>query len=302
MADLQTALDLASSLRKHKAEPDALDAVQVDPFFIEDPKASAILDYAIRRRKHVYVFGPTGCGKSSFLINVAAKAGRRMEIVSMDVESSKFDIIGKLVIETNEKGESVTAVTLGPVLRAYAEGKILLLEEVDMGNPDVLAGMHRILEQQSNFVTVDIGKPITVKRHPDFQCWATGNTSAWGEGSFLYAGTKPQNQAFMNRLNLTIEMDYIDPYNEIKVVHSKTGLDTNVAREMVLAAHDVREGQKSTSDRIASVISTRDLLEWAEMVQGNANISAKEAAEVCFIQRMAENDREIVRRFISNRF
>lgn len=299
--EIQEVLDLAGQLRKNSKTSTAADAIEVDPFFIEDPKVKKVIEFAISRRKNAYLVGPTGCGKSSGIINVAARLKEEMEIVSLDGESSKDDIIGKLLITPTDKGEAVTSEAPGPALRAVEQGKILLLEEVDMANPDILAALHRILETQSKFITVNIGQTRTIKKHPRFMCVATANTVGWGEDTFLYAGTKPQNQAFMNRFGLTVQMDYLDEVNEVKVVCDKTGVSKSLAEPMVKVAREVRAARTSASDRVMSIISTRDLLEWADIMSG-INVRALEAAEYAFLNRMAETDREIVEKFITNRF
>jgi cobaltochelatase CobS len=299
MADVQATLDLASSLRSKTASVGP-DSITIDPFFEEDPEAAKVITFGMKRRKNIYIVGPTGCGKSSLVINLAAKSNDKVEIVSMDGETCKDDIIGKLLI-TEQNGQAVTSVAYGPALRAYSEGKILLLEEVDMANPDILAAMHRMMELQSGFVTVNIGTAQIVKKHVNFMVIATANTIGWGEDSFMYAGTKPQNQAFMNRFSLTMKMDYLPADKEAQVVHNKTGIDLNIAKDLVNVAGEVRTARNSAVDRVASVISTRDLLELADAMEG-MGVKAQDGARITFLNRMQESDRDIVQKIIDNRF
>ena len=244
------------------------------------------------------VVGPTGCGKSSLVINVCARLRERLEIVSMDGEVSTDNLLAKMLL-TVENGKEVTQVAYGPALRAYKDGKGLLLEEVDMGNADVLASMHRILETQSGFYTCNVGAQDSIKKASTFFCAATANTTGWGEDTFIYAGTKPLNQAFMNRFSLTVKLNYLPKAKEIDVLVNKTRIPKQLAEKMVTVAGEVRDARTKAVDRVASVISTRDLLEWADMVQG-MNMRPTEAAEYTFLNRAPESDAEIMRRFISN--
>lgn len=297
MADIQSAQDFSNAIRT-KAQSTGPDTIAVDPLFEEDPNAAAVIEFAIKRRKNILIVGPTGCGKSSLFINVCARLKERLEIVSMDGEVSTDNLLAKMIL-TVQDGKEVTEVAYGPALRAYKDGKGLLLEEVDMGNADVLASMHRILETQSGFYTCNVGAQDSIKKASTFFCAATANTTGWGEDTFIYAGTKPLNQAFMNRFSLTVKLDYLPPKKESAVVVRKTGISKQVADQMVEVAAEVRDARTKAVDRVASVISTRDLLEWADVVQG-MKLAPSIAAEYAFLSRAPESDAEIMRRFISN--
>jgi cobaltochelatase CobS len=163
------------------------------------------------------------------------------------------------------------------------------------------------MERQSEFYTLNVGKEEVVPKHKDFMVCATANTIGSGEDTFLYAGTKVLNAAFLNRFALTVKMDYIDKINEIRVITSKTGIDNAIAQKMVEAANDVRDaanpariGGVSGSSRLSATLSTRDILEWADMVVG-AGMRPKEAAEFAFLNRTNDTDAKQIRTFISNR-
>ena len=299
--DIQEVLDLASELRSSKVAPQEADALEVDPLFYEDPRLKKVAEFSLKRRKNLLVKGDSGCGKSHGLINIAARHKEQMEVVNLNGEASVDAIMGKLLITPTDKGEAVTSEAPGPLMRAYEFGRILLLEEVDHALADVLAVLHRPMESQSKFLSVDIGSHRVIKKHPKFMVWATANTTGWGEGAFLYAGTKPMNQAFMNRFSLTMKMDYLPPEQEAKVVSSKTGIDPATATRLVEVAVEIRSSRESATERVVSLISTRDLLEWADVMEG-MGANALEAAEVTFLERMMDTDQGIVRKLITNHF
>ena len=301
MADhLNEALEFASSIRT-KALAAGPDAIAVDPLFEEDPKAAKILEFGIKRRKNVLIVGDTGCGKSSLAINVAARLGEKIEPCNLDGETSTGNLIGDVAL-INKDGSTITQVVHGAALRAYRDGKILLLEEVDFANPDILASLHRLMETQSGFYVCNVGGAgEVIKRHPLYCVVATANTIGTGEDSFVYSGTKPLNQAFMNRFSLTVRMDYLPADKEAKVVAAKSGLTTHHTKQLVECANEVRTARKTASNRqLTATISTRDLIEWAGLINGT-NMEPLEAAGYCFLNRVNEADRDVIIDFIKNR-
>jgi cobaltochelatase CobS len=140
-----------------------------------------------------------------------------------------------------------------------------------------------------------------------FSVIATANTIGCGEDTFMYNGTKPLNQAFMNRFSLTVKMGYLAADKEIKVLKAKTGIQESLAETLVNCANDVRDAADPTrvsgtpgSQSIAATISTRDLLEWADAIVG-MSMSPKEAAQYAFLNRINDTDRDMITTFISNR-
>jgi cobaltochelatase CobS len=300
ITDLQ---QFAASI-KSKAPTTGPGELEVDPFFVEDPIATVMVEYSIKNRKNLLIYGATGTGKSSLAINVMARLKERCEIFSCSGETSKDELEAAVWYD----GTTMKAL-YGAVLRAYSEGKGLLLEEVDIANPEVLAALHRVLETQSKFVTVNVGGIGTVPRHKDFFVIATANSIGCGENAFDYAGTKPLNKAFVNRFTYTIKLDYIAPLHEKKVVCDKTGIPFVTAEKMVYVANDARDAHDPTrkagaaigSERLASTVSTRDVIHWAELVR-DTGMTPLQAAEYTFILRSDPNDREILSRFVTNRF
>lgn len=305
-----SAVSLAAQLRNKNASTGGIDELKVDPHYEEDPQVAKIVEYAITRGKNIVIVGPTGCGKSTLAINVLARLKRKAEIVSCHGETSSDNVIGKpwLITDPNS-GESITKVAYGPALRAYSQGKTLMLEEVDMSSADVLASLHRILEVKTDFYISDIGEQEVIPKHKLFGVVATANTIGSGDDDFMYSGTKPLNLAFLNRF-LGVHMGYLPEAKEVQVLKNKTGIDNQYALKMVRVANEVRDC--SDPKRIAggaltagvspmvSVISTRDLIEWGDMVM-ELGISLKEAARFCFLDMMPDADQESVLKLMENR-
>jgi len=301
--------NFAASIRSKTGSAGQPDELRVDPNFEEDPTVAPVVEFAIKRRKNLLIVGPTGCGKSCLAINVMARLKERCEIFSCDGTTSTEELIAVPIATVDAKGIGITDVRFGAALRAYGEGKGLLLEEVDHGQPDIYAALHRIMEVNQPFYVCNVpgvvNQPV-LPRHKDFFVIATANTIGTGEDTFIYTGTKALNAAFMNRFSLTVMMDYLPPAKEIEVLKKKTGIDEPTAKKMVQIANDVRDaanpkrkGGAPGSAKIASVISTRDLIEWCDLVIGMSK-KPKIAAEYAFLNRIADADRDVVTTFITN--
>lgn len=303
---LANAIDLASSIRSKAKSTGTLDELKVDPFFEEDSVAAKVLEFAIKHHENILIVGPTGCGKSCLTINVMARMKAKAEVFSCSGETSTDELIAKPWIIT-ENGQSVTVSIHGAALRAYKDGKILLLEEVDFAIPDILASLHRIMESNQNHYVCNIGQQEIIPKSPKFSVIATANTIGTGEDTFMYAGTKPLNQAFMNRFAYTVRMGYLLMAKEITVLINKTGIDQTLAKTLVEAANDVRDAADPTrnggslgSQSIASTISTRDLISWANAIKG-MDLNPMKAAKFAFLNRINEADRDFIETALKNR-
>lgn len=297
---LSSAQEFSASIRK-KTKVTGAGELKVDPNFIEEPNAAKVLEFAVKRQKNVLLVGPTGCGKSCLGINVLARLGMAGEVFSCSGETSTDDLIGKILITEGPNGQPITSVAYGAAVRAYKEGKALLLEEIDHANADILSALHRLMELNQTFYILNVGTQEIIQKAPGFCVLATANTIGNGEDTFQYAGTKPINNATLNRFSYTIRMGYLDRAREVKIVKAKTGVDGRLAEQMVAAANYVRDRNSGhvVGEQVASVISTRDLLEWADAVVG-MQMHPREAAQYAFLNRVSESDREYFQKAIEN--
>ena len=107
----------------------------------------------------------------------------------------------------------------GVLPRAMQRPAVLLLDEADAALGDITMALQPVLEGKSLMIGED-GARI-VNPHPKFRITATGNTYGGGDSTGMYAaGVKMQSRASMNRYGVFINVDYMAPATEMKVVRS----------------------------------------------------------------------------------
>ncbi|AJF08170.1 AAA family ATPase [Geoalkalibacter subterraneus] len=210
------------------------------------------------KKEGFFCFGPKGSGKSSGILQVAA----RLNIpVFRDCGSEVYDVEAAIAHPTVIGGDTMMAD--GPMTMAARIGAWFLLDEVDQIEPSNQVGFNPIAEG-SSWALPRTGEVITP--HPNFRFFATGNSNFGGDATGLYQGVKRQNSAFGDRWFIT-KMDYIDPESEKAILKNAVPGITDVQVEgMVKFANMIRSifrGEESGQAPIEIELSTRSLVRWA---------------------------------------
>ena len=140
----------------------------------------------------LFLSGPTGCGKTSAVFEVAARLDWPLESVTLSQKSEVSDLIGAHILDHGQ-----LRFSYGPLARAMLYGEILLLNEIDLMSPGELAALNDVLEGRALTISANNGEVI--KPHPFFRVVATANSKGQGDESGSYHGVKLQNQAFLDR-------------------------------------------------------------------------------------------------------
>lgn len=140
----------------------------------------------------LYIVGPTGCGKTSNILEIAARLKWPVETVTLSQRTEVNDLIGHYELV---KGELI--YQYGPLSRALMFGEILVLNELDMLSGGELAALNDVIEGRSLTITGHNGEIIYP--HPYFRLVATANTKGSGDEEGYYQGARTLNQAFLDR-------------------------------------------------------------------------------------------------------
>jgi len=224
-----------------------------DPQYFEYPQPQTMLvDMCLEDGRPAYLVGPTGCGKSELVINLAGKRERPIRRVALNGSMTEDDLIGTWSLEGGN-----TKFCDGPIPACMKAGEILVLEEVDMCPPQVLSTAQLVLEMNGNgrvksFHNHKNGETVEPKK--GFQIIAIANTRGRVSGDMLYHGTYELNESFLDRF-VMVEFEYVDSAKLLKI---KTGVGSDVCEKVFKFAKAARAGFEKND--IQSLISTRELV------------------------------------------
>jgi cobaltochelatase CobS len=159
------------------------------------PILPTILQIVGKARKHVFMVGMAGTGKSTIGEQVAEALNLQFYPMSVGPTTSATDIRGYM---------NSTGVYVGTIFRtAFEHGGVFLFDEIDSGNPGIFTMINSALA--NGHMAFPDGK--IVKRHEDFRLLAAGNTFGNGPDR-LYVGRQAMDAATKDRfMFVTVKVD-----------------------------------------------------------------------------------------------
>src|SRR5690554_4068015 len=209
----------------------------------------------------LYLWGPMGTGKTSVLLQMAARLNIPVQLVSCHDRLETPDLIGRYVLNDEGGMDFID----GPLTTAMRFGHLLILDEIDYLNPATAAGMNGLRE----------GLPLTIPETGEtvrpaegFKLAVTGNTNGMGDDLNVYPGINRMNQAFLDGF-AGLEVGYPEKQTEVEILRSvMPDQDDSVLEAMVSVADSVRSlfmGNPNADEdsAIEVTMSTRTLVRWA---------------------------------------
>ena len=236
-----------------------------DPNYIFHKNSRDVIVWFMSPFDPLYLFGPTGSGKTSLIKQLSAKLKFPVFEITGHSRLEFPDMVGHLSVDNGSM-----KFQYGPLAMAMKYGGLFLLNEIDLLDPSTAAGLNTILDGAPLCIPENNGELI--KPHPMFRFAATANTNGGSDNSGLYQGTMKQNLAFMDRFYLC-EVPYPDEETE-KILLKKAfpALPEKLGEQMIGYANSVRnlfmgevDDAMKLTDRIEVTFSTRTLLRWAEL-------------------------------------
>lgn len=221
----------------------------------------------------VYIYGPTGNGKSTMVEQICAKHNRSLIRVNLNTLSDEEQLVGsKTLVDGNVE------IVEGPVLIAMRTGSTLLLDECDAGSANALLCLQPILEGKPYYFKLK-NEVVTPAR--GFNVIATANTKGKGSDDGRYIGTNVLNEAFLERFAITFEQKYPEAKIERSIVLNLMAqyacVDEEFADDLIKWAEAIR---KTFDDGgVDETITTRRL---SHIVRAYAIFkNQKKAIELC---------------------
>ena len=236
----------------------------MDQSYLFHESSRDVVVWFLEKSDPLYIFGPTGSGKSSMVRELAARINYPVFEVTGHSRLEFPDLVGHLTVQ-----EGQMAFQYGPLSLALKYGGLFLLNEIDLLDPSTAAGLNSILDGAPLCIPENGGELITP--HPLYRFVATANTNGASDETGLYQGTLRQNCAFMDRFWLC-EIGYPKPELEVDLLSRLIPeLPADLRNKMVEYANEVRrmflgQSEGARPNNILEVtFSTRTLIRWARL-------------------------------------
>lgn len=222
----------------------------------------------IGERKPVWCWGPAGCGKTEFFVQIAARLRRPAHVISFGEETSIRELLGTFRLSKAEGNGFETRFEYGLLAKAIVDPMaIVILDEFNMSPPGVSAQLNRLLEVGTISIP-ETGEAIKAADGVTFV--VTANTPGSSDTTGIYAGSQVQNGATRSRF-AGLKMGYLAPEKEEEVVVRATpSLNDNVKlpgstkRTSELLVECGRMVRDLIDDGAVSLpFTVRNLKEWA---------------------------------------
>jgi nitric oxide reductase NorQ protein len=228
-----------------------------------------LFEIAAQRRLPVLLKGPTGCGKTRFVLHMAERLGRPVITVACQEDLSAADLTGRYTLEGGS-----TLWRDGPLTRAVRQGAICYLDEVVEARPDVLTLLHPLADDRRMLPLDRLGEELPCP--PDFLLCVSYNP---GYQSVTHELKESTRQRFVS-----LVFDYPEPEVEASIVARETGCDLELARLLVRLAGGTR---KLRDHGLREGASTRLLVHAASLV--DAGLPLAEACEATLVASLTDD-------------
>ena len=156
------------------------------------------------QRIPIMLVGPAGCGKTYLADRLAQALGMEYSDQSCS-EGMSESVFNGLLLPIGKGGEFKHVSS--PFMERYETGGVMLLDEIDAGDPNLFTYINKAIANTSYTVAQRWTKS-TVQKHSDFVLVAAANTYGHGADS-MYVGRNQLDAATLDRFKVgLITMDY----------------------------------------------------------------------------------------------
>jgi MoxR-like ATPase len=240
---------------------------------------------ATKLSQQIILKWPKGTGKTTTIYYVAQETGNPLVPIQLNGSTQVDTLIGKWLV--NKEG---TYWIDGLFTMAWKYGRWIILDELNMALPEIMAILHPALDSRGILVLDEKNGEI-IQKHPNTRIFAAINPSE------DYAGTKEMNAALEDRFAGFALCDYPREKKErdIILVNKKVAIDDDPLKKfkakegtitkMVKCANEIRKLRRE--NKVVFEVSTRGLIDWACWC---VEIPIKEAFKFAVLSKVGDAD------------
>ena len=235
--------------------------VEQEPYYLPVAEEVVVFEAAYRNHLPLLLKGPTGCGKTRFIEYMAWKLEVPLVSIACHDDLTAADLVGRYLIRGGD-----TIWIDGPLTQAVRQGCLCYLDEVVEARKDTTVVIHPLcderrllpIEKRGELLPAPAEFGLVVSYNPGYQ-------------SVLKDLKQSTRQRFV-----ALEFDYPDAVAEEQIIVTETGINQEMARQLVKFGQMTRNLKGSGLDEGAS---TRLLVHTARLIEsGIAPASACRAA------------------------
>jgi len=243
-----------------RGAPAAERFVEEEPFYLPQGNELEISRAAYRNGLPLLLKGPTGCGKTRFILHLAWDLKRPLVTVSCHDDLSTGDLVGRYLI----RGGDAVWVD-GPLTTAVRTGAICYLDEVVEARKDTTVVIHPLADERRELPIDKRGELL--RAPPEFMLAVSYNP---GYQSVLKDLKPSTRQRFV-----ALEFGFPPKELEERIVRHESGVDAATAQLLVSLGAMTRSLRDSG---LTEGASTRLLVHAGKLVRGG--IAPREACRV----------------------
>lgn len=253
-----------------KAIPDFKHATPPKDFFIDELKWKYLIRN-IEKGKNIMIVGPSGCGKTDATFRAAKYLDR--EVIYFNLGATQ-DPRSTLIGNTHFSKDTGTYFSESLFIRAIQqENAVILLDELSRAHPEAWNILMTVLDPIQRYLRLDEKDDSpTIKVAKGVSFIATANVG------MEYTSTRVIDRALLDRFSI-FEMTPLKEDDEYTLLRGKfPSLDEELLLQLCSVIGDIRRETTSDSPRISTMISTRNTIEIAELLEDGFTI--EEAAQL----------------------
>jgi nitric oxide reductase NorQ protein len=239
------------------------------PYYAPVGEECAVFEAAHRLHLPLLLKGPTGCGKTRFVMHMAARLRLPLYTVACHDDLTAADLTGRYLLKGGE-----TIWVDGPLTRAVRQGGVCYLDEVVEARKDVTVVLHPLTDDRRMLPLERTGELLEAP--PSFMLVVSYNP---GYQNILKSLKPSTRQRF-----IALDFDFPPAEREVEIVAVESGLKPDRVKPLVLLANRLRalKGQD-----LEEGVSTRLLVYCASLIAGG--MTQDLAVETAIVEPLSDN-------------